>query len=61
MILQAYEYEQREKKPKFLQEFFDSTKGFFENVHPLLKNLVDQLYEAREQNKSFCILPAKVK
>ncbi len=27
MILQAYQYEQAEHKPGFLQDFFDSTKG----------------------------------
>ena len=27
MIMQAYEYEQLDKKPKYLQEFFDSTRG----------------------------------
>lgn len=27
MILQAFEYEELEKKPGKLQEFFDSTKG----------------------------------
>ncbi|XP_060565201.1 5'-deoxynucleotidase HDDC2-like [Ruditapes philippinarum] len=29
MIFQAYEYEQLENKPGFLQEFFDSTEGKF--------------------------------
>lgn len=27
MVMQAYEYEQLEERPKFLQEFFDSTEG----------------------------------
>ena len=27
MIFQAYEYEQLENKPGYLQEFFDSTEG----------------------------------
>ena len=27
IIFQAYEYEQSDKKPGFLQEFFDSTEG----------------------------------
>lgn len=31
MILQAYEYEDLEKKPGRLQEFFDSTKGLRTN------------------------------
>ncbi|XP_014767681.1 5'-deoxynucleotidase HDDC2 [Octopus bimaculoides] len=29
MVLQAYEYEQLDRKPKSLQDFFDSTKGHF--------------------------------
>ena len=27
MVIQAYEYEQQEQRPGFLQEFFDSTEG----------------------------------
>ena len=30
MILQAYEYEMEEGKPRRLQEFFDSTEGLRE-------------------------------
>ncbi|KAL8609432.1 hypothetical protein ACOMHN_006619 [Nucella lapillus] len=30
MIVQAYEYEQQEQRPGFLQEFFDSTEGKFQ-------------------------------
>ncbi|XP_071116516.1 5'-deoxynucleotidase HDDC2-like isoform X2 [Haliotis cracherodii] len=29
MILQAFEYEQMDMKPRYLQDFFDSTKGKF--------------------------------
>ncbi|XP_046343597.1 5'-deoxynucleotidase HDDC2-like isoform X3 [Haliotis rufescens] len=28
MILQAFEYEQMDMKPRYLQDFFDSTKGY---------------------------------
>lgn len=27
MVMQAFEYEQKEQRPGFLQEFFDSTEG----------------------------------
>jgi len=53
MIVQAYEYEQEENKPKFLQEFFDSTEDFFKDVHPVIKDLVAKLYAAREANVPF--------
>ena len=33
MVVQAYEYEQQERRPGFLQEFFDSTQGQYEYVH----------------------------
>ncbi|KAG1665146.1 HD domain-containing protein 2 [Nymphon striatum] len=36
MILQAYEYEQQDKRPSELQEFFDSTEG---NLFALITNL----------------------
>ena len=29
MIAQAFEYEETDGKPGFLQEFFDSTKGIY--------------------------------
>lgn len=32
MIAQAYEYEKQDGKPAFLQEFFDSTKGWSEEI-----------------------------
>ncbi|KAK6489800.1 5'-deoxynucleotidase HDDC2-like [Huso huso] len=45
MILQAYEYEDQEKKPGRMQEFFDSTKGRFH--HPEVVQLVKSLNEER--------------
>ncbi|XP_023652898.1 5'-deoxynucleotidase HDDC2 [Paramormyrops kingsleyae] len=45
MILQAFEYEELEKKPGKLQEFFDSTKGKFS--HPEVLQLVRSLNEER--------------
>jgi len=53
MIQQAYEYERNEKKPKFLQEFFDATANFFDDSHPIIKDLVDKLLAAREANTPF--------
>lgn len=47
MILQAFEYEKREKKPKRLQEFFTATEGKFK--HPLIVDLVKELYKQREE------------
>ncbi|XP_043938141.1 5'-deoxynucleotidase HDDC2 [Protopterus annectens] len=41
MILQAFEYEELEKKPGRLQEFFDSTKGGFH--HPEMVQLLSCL------------------
>ena len=32
MIMQAFEYEEKSKKGPFLQDFFDSTQGFFQTV-----------------------------
>jgi putative hydrolase of HD superfamily len=53
MVLQAYEYEQREGKPRFLQAFFDSTKDTFIQSHPYVQSLVKKLREARESNLPF--------
>jgi putative hydrolase of HD superfamily len=53
MIQQAYEYEQSEKKPKYLQEFFDATATFFDEAHPIIKDLVEKLHAAREANTPF--------
>ncbi|XP_008311077.1 5'-deoxynucleotidase HDDC2 [Cynoglossus semilaevis] len=45
MILQAHEYEELEKKPGGLQEFFDSTNGRFH--HPDVLQFVSVLNEER--------------
>ncbi|MGH0155385.1 UNVERIFIED_CONTAM: hypothetical protein FKN15_066794 [Acipenser sinensis] len=50
MILQAYEYEDQEKKPGRMQEFFDSTKGRFH--HPEVVQLVKSLNEERNSQVS---------
>lgn len=47
MILQAFEYEKREKAPKRLQEFFTATEGKFN--HPFIQDLVKELYRQREE------------
>ena len=50
MILQALDYEEAEKgkRPKFLQEFFDSTKGVFQTES--VQDLVGHLYNLRCKN-----------
>ncbi|XP_033726497.1 HD domain-containing protein 2-like [Pecten maximus] len=48
MILQAMEYEQQDKRPKALQEFFDSTHGKFQS--PQVKEWVEELKNIREEN-----------
>lgn len=53
MVLQAYEYERMEGKPGFLQEFFDSTKEKLAGAHPKVKELLLELYKARENNVAF--------
>ncbi len=57
MVLQAYEYEISENRPKFLQEFFDSTKEYFsrETCHPKVKALMNQLLSVREQGIQFTL------
>lgn len=55
MVLQAYEYELAEGKPRFLQEFFDSTKDKFDDSHPKVKQLVQELHVARENNLLFSV------
>lgn len=47
MILQAFEYEKREKTPKKLEEFFKATEGKF--THPYIKDLVKELYKQRDE------------
>lgn len=49
MILQAFEYEQRDDCPNKHQEFFDSTDGKISN--PLVKSLVDELKKQREAHQ----------
>ena len=49
MILQAFEYEQRDNCPKKHQEFFDSTDGKIAN--PLMKDLVEELKKQREAHQ----------
>lgn len=46
MIFTAANYEERDKTPNKLQEFFDSTEGKFE--HPFIKKLVAALLKKRE-------------
>ncbi|XP_047985130.1 5'-deoxynucleotidase HDDC2 [Leguminivora glycinivorella] len=54
MILQAFEYEKREKAPKKLQEFFTATEGKFN--HPFIRDLVTELYRQREEfEKKFVV------
>ncbi|KAK3542355.1 hypothetical protein QTP86_025934 [Hemibagrus guttatus] len=48
MILQAHEYEQLERNPGRLQEFFDSTEGRF--YHPEVVALVKSLNEERARH-----------
>ncbi|XP_067666417.1 5'-deoxynucleotidase HDDC2-like [Haliotis asinina] len=46
MILQAFEYEQMDRKPGYLQEFFDSTKGKFKTEQ--VKEWVQSLRAIRD-------------
>ncbi|XP_075059117.1 5'-deoxynucleotidase HDDC2 [Mixophyes fleayi] len=48
MILQALEYEELEKRPGRLQDFFNSTAGKFK--HPEIVQLVSAIYEERDFN-----------
>lgn len=50
MVLQAFEYEKRDKCPKKHQEFFDSTDGKFN--HPLVRDLVDEIKTQRNNAAS---------
>jgi len=50
MILQAFEYEQKEESPGRLEEFFDSTKGVFKTEK--VKQWVADLYEKRDSSMS---------
>ena len=48
MIVQAWEYEKRDKKGAYLQQFFDSTKTSFKT--PLVKMWQEHLLEHREKH-----------
>ncbi|XP_040285029.1 5'-deoxynucleotidase HDDC2 [Bufo bufo] len=48
MILQALEYEELEKRPGRLQDFYNSTAGKFK--HPEIVQLVSAIYEERDSN-----------
>ncbi|KAG6453190.1 hypothetical protein O3G_MSEX007996 [Manduca sexta] len=54
MILQAFEYEKREKAPRKLQEFFTATEGKFN--HPFIQSLVEELYKQREDFENTCVV-----
>lgn len=47
MIIQAFEYESNQ--PVDLQEFFDSTRGKFEN--PWILDIIQELYSQRDEQK----------
>lgn len=47
MVLQAFEYEKRQKKPHDLEAFFESTRDKFD--HPLVKSLVEEVQKQRFQ------------
>lgn len=47
MVQQAFEYEKRDEAPMKHQEFFESTKGKFQN--PFFVNLVEELNKQREE------------
>ncbi|CAG0891646.1 unnamed protein product [Darwinula stevensoni] len=53
MILQAFEYEEAEKRPDFLQEFFSSTVDKFR--HPSVRELVTELIKQRAERASASI------
>ncbi|KAM4771482.1 5'-deoxynucleotidase HDDC2 isoform 2-T2 [Rhinophrynus dorsalis] len=48
MILQALEYEELEKQPGRLQDFYNSTAGKFK--HPEIVQLVSAIYEERDSS-----------
>lgn len=47
MVQQAFEYEKRDEVPMKHQEFFESTKGKFQN--PFFVNMVEELNKQREE------------
>ncbi|KAK2186612.1 hypothetical protein NP493_194g00029 [Ridgeia piscesae] len=48
MLLQAYEYEVRDKRAGQLQDFINSTKGKFK--HPTVQEWVQEVYTLRQQH-----------
>ncbi|KAH3897073.1 5'-deoxynucleotidase HDDC2-like [Dreissena polymorpha] len=48
MVFQAFEYEQTDKRPGSLQEFFDSTEGKFKSQ--TVQGWVSELYRIRDQS-----------
>ena len=52
MILQAFEYEVKENKPGWLEEFFVSTEGKF--THPRVVNWAQELYQQRRDFINTC-------
>lgn len=58
MVQQAFEYEKRDEAPMKHQEFFDSTRGKFQN--PFFVHLVEELNKQREEyQESFAASIAK--
>lgn len=53
MILQAYEYETEEGRPKELEEFFQSTEGKFQTS--IVRGWVDELNDLRRKNSAICV------
>lgn len=47
MVLQAFEYEKRDEKPKLHEEFFVNTKGKFKTE--FVRKLVEELHKQREE------------
>ena len=47
MIVQAYEYEEKSKKGRFLDDFFQSTRGYFKT--PIVQSWDVRLRELREK------------
>lgn len=58
MVLQAFEYEKRDKCPQKHQEFFDSTDGKFN--HPLVVDLVDEIKFQRSEINAKVIVDGTV-
>jgi hypothetical protein len=48
MIVQAWEYEKRDRRGAYLQQFFDSTSNFFST--PLVLRWQQHLLQHREQH-----------